>query len=308
MRSRHSLPIFALAAAVLGLLTGCAEETAPSVRPIERDPNLLVVYCACGLLPSVEAAREQFLSAYAGKSVEVTSGEPLELAKRVRSGEVPDILVFPGEAEIGELEREEHLDRASRQIMGGLSVVIAVPRGNPAQIGGPEDLMNARVTSIAVPLPGMTSPGTAAERELERTGLWQSLQAKMIVKQTPLEVLEAVSRGDVDAAVIYDPCLRLNMAEGLEVESGEPRDAQEPPAEPGEVREPPEPPAGSVEVVSSLTGGESRLTGICVAVHRRSPNALLAQRFMRALRAEIEREPEAESPESATENAPEAPR
>jgi len=289
-------PILALAAAALGLLTGCGEPTAPSAKPIARDPNLLVVYSACGLLPAVEAARDEFLAASPGKKVEVTAGEPLELVTRLRNGEVPDIFVCLGEAEIGELEREGHLDRGSRRSMGGLRLVIAVPRGNPARIRGTKDLTAERVRRIAVSTPGMTSPGSAAERELERAGIWQSLQEKITVKQTALEVLQALSGGEVDAALIYDPCLRRTVPEAPAVQSEGAPEAAESATSP-------------VEVVSPVTLDETPVTRIYAVVHKRSPNALLAQRFMRALTAEMEHgldaESPAESPESAAEIDPE---
>lgn len=291
--SSPSLSILALAAAAIGLLTGCGEPTAPSAKPIERDPNLLVVYSACGLLPAVEAARDEFLAANAGKKVEITSGEPLELVARVQNGEVPDVFVCLGEAEIGELERQGHLDRGTRHTMGGLSLVIAVPRGNPARIRGPKDLTADRVQRIAISIPGMTSPGSAAERELDRAGVWQSLQEKITVKQTALDVLRAVSGGEVDAALIYDPCLRPTSPEALALESEDAPEALGSPTNP-------------VEVVSPVTLDKTPVTRIYAAIHKRSPNGLLAQRFMRALTAEMEQEIDAESPADTAESAPEA--
>ena len=285
--SSPSLSILALAATALGLLAGCGEPTAPSAKPVARDPNLLVVYSACGLLPAVESARDQFLAASPGKKVEITAGEPLELVARVANGEVPDIFVCLGEAEIGELERQGHLDRGSRQTMGGLSLVIAVPRGNPARIRGPKDLTAERVQRIAIAIPGMTSPGSAAERELDRAGIWQSLQEKITVEQTALEVLQAVSGGEVDAALIYDPCLRRTAPKAPALRS----------------EEAPESPTNPVQVVSAVTLDETPVTRIYAVLHKRSPNGLLAQRFLRDLAAEIGQGVGDEATEEPTEPA-----
>ena len=285
--SSPSLSILALAATALGLLAGCGEPTAPSAKPVARDPNLLVVYSACGLLPAVESARDQFLAASPGKKVEITAGEPLELVARVANGEVPDIFVCLGEAEIGELERQGHLDRGSRQTMGGLSLVIAVPRGNPARIRGPKDLTAERVKRIAIAIPGMTSPGSAAERELDRAGIWQSLQEKITVEQTALEVLQAVSGGEVDAALIYDPCLRRTAPKAPALRS----------------EEAPESPTNPVQVVSAVTLDETPVTRIYAVLHKRSPNGLLAQRFLRDLAAEIGQGVGDEATEEPTEPA-----
>lgn len=285
LSSAHSLVILVLIAVVFAPLTGCGKPAPPSARPIDRDPNLLVVYCACGLMPAVEAARDDFLAASPDKKVEITSGEPRELVARVQNGEVPDVFVCRGEAEIGELEWQGHLDRSTRHAMGGLTLVIAVPRGNPAQIHGMEDLTSERVRRIAISTPGLTSLGSAAERELERAGVWESLQEKITVKQRAIEVLEVVTAGEVDAALIYSPCLGMMPQEGsAAVSEGMPDEESE------DATEIPEPATDPIEIVSPVTSAPE--TRIYTVAHKRSPNGLLAQRFIRELAAEIDGESE----------------
>jgi molybdate transport system substrate-binding protein len=249
--------VLALAAFVSLLLTGCGGETTPRTGPVRRDPNHLVVYCSCALLPLVEAARDEFLSENPTKSLAVDSDEPSALKQRVHDGEVPDILVCLGETEIGDLERQGHLDRGSRRSVGMFVPVIVVPQGNPAEVGSLDDLLLDRVKSIAVAAPGMTSMGTDAKHELERAGLWSELQDRLSVKETSLGVLRAVSAGEADAGILYDPCPRLSVGEDIPLES--------------------------VSPVTPLAAAAERSARIYAEVHKRSPNALLAQRFLRIL-------------------------
>ncbi len=252
------------------LLTGCGRETAPRTAPVKRDPNHLVVYCACAVLPLVEAAHEEFVAANPTKSLEIKSDDPRELVRRVQNGAVPDIFVCVGETEIGVLERDGHLDRGSRRSFGLLLPVIVVPAGNPAAIQSPDDLLLDRVKVIAVPAPGMTSLGTDAKHELERAKTWSKLQDKLTVKETALESLEAVSSGAVDAAILYDPCPRLDID--------------------GDIS------SDSVSPVAPLAETAERPARIYAEVHKRSPNSLLAQRFLRIL---TEPAPEALSAEES---------
>jgi ABC-type molybdate transport system substrate-binding protein len=270
MRRMLALTTFAII-----LVAGCGRETVPRRGPVKRDPNLLVVYCSCALLPLVEAARDEFISANPTKSLEITSGEPLSLAQRLRDGEVPDIFICLGETEIGVLEREGHLDRSSRRSSGTLVPVIVVPQGNPAQITGPDDLLLERVRTIAVAAPGMTSIGTDAKHELERAELWSKLQDKLSVKKTALEALQAVSAGDADAAFIYDPCPRLALGDDI--------------------------PPDSLSAVTPLAVAADRPGRIYAEIHKRSPNGLLAQRFLRILEDRGLTGPEAEAPETPVE-------
>ena len=265
-RQSTTLAMLRAAAIALALLTlyGCAEETIPSYKRLDRDPNILIVYCACGLLPLVETARDNFLAANPEKSVEITADEPRTIAARVRDGDVPDIVFLPGDAEISELERDRFLDRSSRQMMGELRLVIAVPRGNPAKVYSLTDLQKEAVRTFSISTPGITSPGTEAKQELERAKLWVPLQNTLAVRETPLQVLENIANGTVEAALIFDPCLRLDIDNDI--------------------------PAGSVELVGPVDRSPKRGISNCAVLHKRSPNQLLARRFLNALAEQTARE------------------
>jgi molybdate transport system substrate-binding protein len=245
------------AALLLVVAAGCASKPEPGKARVKRDPNLLVIYAACSLKPTLESAQAEFSARNSGKSVDLDFDEPAKLAKRIESGAVPDIVVFPGEAEIRALEAEGLLDGASRQAFGTMRLAIMVPKGNPAHIRQPQDLLNQRVKTIAIGVPGLTSVGTGAKSELERRKLWARLQEKLSYKPTPLETLKALSKGQADAAVLFEPCLRLGVG--------------------GDIA------ADSVEVVSVLTAEGEREERIFAVEHRESPNRLLAQRFFSVL-------------------------
>jgi molybdate transport system substrate-binding protein len=239
---------------------GCIGENSPFSRRVRRDPNVLVAYVACSLAPAIEERDAQFQAENAGKSVRVEADEPLNLVRRIQEGEVPDVLICPGDAEIGLLEREGYLDRGTRQAIGTLRLAIAVPASRPTPITSYKQLTSSRVTSITMSTPGITSPGTYGKHALERAALWSKLQDKLILQETPLGSLKLLAEGKADAGIIYDPCPRLYTG--------------------GDI------PPGSVTIAAPLTTDEERVARIHVVVHKRSPNSLLAQRFVRLLVAE----------------------
>jgi molybdate transport system substrate-binding protein len=263
----------ALGAALIGpvLLAGCSTPTSSPPGKVARDPNLLVVYVACGLLSVVEDARLEFEARNKGKSVQIESDEPLMLVRRVQNGDVPDILVSPGQAEIGVLEREGFLDAGSRHVIGTLALALATPRGSSLRLSSYRDLAAPEIESIAMATPGPTSLGTTGKHTLERLGLWSQVQSKLILRQTPQEALEVLVRGETDAAILYQPCLRLRLEDDIDPDS--------------------------VEVAVPADGGAERSTRVSVVVHKRSPNALLAERFIRILiKLGIGPAPEAQQP------------
>jgi molybdate transport system substrate-binding protein len=238
------------------LLLGCGGRQGVRTGKVNRDPNTLLVYVACSLTPSVEAARDQFVAANPGKSVQVESEEPLKLVERIEGGAVPDVLVLPGEAEIGLLEREGHLDGGSRTAMGELRMAVIARRGNPDQIRAASDLVTDRFRYIGMAAPGVTSPGTDGKRALEQAGLWDKIQPKLFLQERAADVLTKLEAGEVQAAIIYDPCPRLASAEKTKA---------------------------AVEIACLLSNPETATAHVYAVVHKRSPNALLAQRLLRIL-------------------------
>jgi molybdate transport system substrate-binding protein len=239
------------------LAGGCGREHVSIAGDVRRDPNVVVAYVACGFAAPTEAARMKFENDNKGKSVHIDAGEPSALVERIRSGAVPDVLICPGEAEIGMLEREGYLDRGSRQSIGTLRLAIAVHSDNATPIRSFRDLTSSTVSSVTMPIAGTTSLGTDGKRALERAGIWPDLQDKLTLQATPLGSLQRVAAGEADAAVVYDPCFALHTEGNI--------------------------PPGSVKVSVPRDAGDERSISVYVVVHKRSPNALLAQRFIRLL-------------------------
>jgi len=251
------LPTRLVAALAVAIAAGCATKPEPAKVKVNRNPNLLVIYGACSLKPTLESAQAEFAARNPGKSVELQLDEPAKLAKRIEGGAVPDIVVFPGEAEVRALEADGFLDGASRQAFGAMRLAVVVPKGKTAQLQRPEDLLRQQVKTIAIAVPGLTAVGTGAKRELERRKLWARLQEKLSFKPTPLQALKSVSEGQADAAVLFQPCLRVQLGGDIAAES--------------------------VEVACVLTSEGEREARIYAVEHRESPNRLLAQRFFSVL-------------------------
>ena len=110
------------------------------------------------------------------------------------------------------------------------------------------------------------------------------------MKPIPFEVLEAVSRGEVQAAILFDPCLRAGLA-SAEADGKSPTNAAIEPA--------------SLEFIGPLTAEEDRATQIEAECHKRSPNSGLAQRYLRSLEAQIQSAPPLETPQAPAEPTPE---
>jgi len=258
----------------LTLSAGCLREPVGtgSSRPVRRDPNLLVIYAVCALAPGLELARSEFEAQNPGRTVDIWFGDPTTLVDRVESGGVPDLLICLGEVELGLLQREGFVDPLPNQTIGGYHLVIATPAVSEVRITTPQDLLATDVGSIAMASPGTASIGTDGKKALERLGLWNQLQKKLKLYQKPQEVLEALSQGEVAAAIIYDPCPALALQEALSPDSVV-------------VALPLTTSKGAPDKAAPAVDQE-RLVYVRAATHKRSPNSGLAQRFVKLLGSE----------------------
>jgi len=248
--------------ALLGLLlvaAGCGTRRGAAGRRAASDPNVVVVYVSCGLASVIEAARVKFEAENKGRFVEIETGEPLALMRKLQEGAKADVFVCLGEAEIGALERDGILEKSSRGEIGKYSLVLATPSAKPA-IADCQDLDSPKVEAVVMPAPGFDSLGTYAKRELERLKLWLPIQSKLHVHDTPLKALQALAAGKADVGVLFDPCPLLNMADKV--------------------------PAHSVTQGPALSQKNAKPTAITIGVHKRSPKALLAHHFATLLGSE----------------------
>ena len=189
--------------AIAGLVALLAWNSAPPPRAPLSEP--LLVYCAAGLKPAVEAAaadyqREQKVSVqlqYGG------SGTLLSNLKVSRRGD----LFIPADTSFVELGRSNGL-LAEVMPVARMSAVIAVARGNPKGIGSARDLLRDGVR-VSLGNPESVAIGAVARTALVRSGDWPALSARAVVfKPTVNDVANDVKLGAVDAGIVWDATLR----------------------------------------------------------------------------------------------------
>lgn len=189
----------------LVLLAGCARAKKSAPSAASGDPDTLVAYVACALVPAMEVAGARFSAAYPGKALKIESGDPTALVEKIEGGATPDILICIGDSEFGMLERDGLADSSLRRSVGALKLAFAGPTSSPP-IANPDELASDSVKSVALPLAGVTSLGTDAKHALERLGVWNRIQDKLALRRNGGEAISALVKGDASVGVIYDPC------------------------------------------------------------------------------------------------------
>jgi molybdate transport system substrate-binding protein len=194
----------AILASVL-LLGGCAA-TVPGDGPSGE----LTVYAAASLGPAFEEISAAFEGAHDGVDVRplVLDGSQV-LATQIAEGAPADVFASADEATMRRVADET--DKPA--LFATNTLVIAVPPGNPAAIGGLADLANPRTTVV---LCAREVPCGASSRALLEAARVEVDPASE--EQSVGAVLAKVGAGEADAGLVYRTDVARGGVESVEAE------------------------------------------------------------------------------------------
>jgi len=138
-----------------------------------------------------------------GTKVTFSFGASGELEKQIEAGAPLDVFASAAEREMDELEGKNLIDRATRADFVRNSLVLVVPRDSKLELHSFSGLEQPGVTKIAIGNPKTVPAGQYAQQLLRNTQLWPNLESRLILAENVRQVLDYVSRGEVDAGIVY---------------------------------------------------------------------------------------------------------
>lgn len=163
----------------------------------------LVLFCAAGLKPPVEAVAKAYEQEF-GISVQVQYGGSGTLLANLTVADRGDLFLAADDTYL-ELARSNGL-LAEVVPLARLTPVIAVARGNPRGVRGPDDLPSL---PVALANPEAAAVGRTARDLLRRSGQWASLADRVkVFKPTVNDVANDIKLGAVDAGIVWDATVR----------------------------------------------------------------------------------------------------
>jgi molybdenum ABC transporter molybdate-binding protein len=171
----------------------------------------LVVFCAAGLKPPVEAAARLYQQEY-GVEVQLQYGGSNTLLATLQVSDRADLYI-PADDSYAVTAREKGLiDEALP--LARMRPVVAVRQGNPKQIRSLDDLLS-RELRVAQANPEAAAVGKVAKAALTPKGKWDALENRVVVtKPTVNDVAADVQLGAVDAGIVWD--VTVKSIDGLE--------------------------------------------------------------------------------------------
>lgn len=162
----------------------------------------LMIFSGAGLIKPMEEMRANFEKKQ-NITVDVHYGSSGEIFAGVAAGQPCDVLI-PGDEKYTEdaLKNgwviEDTITKLVRHIP-----VIAVPKGNPANVMGFKDLIRPGVR-VAIGDPKAPAIGRVAKKMLQKAGIWdQATQNIAVYAPTVNQLLIYVALKQVDAAIIW---------------------------------------------------------------------------------------------------------
>ena len=220
--------VLLLAVVAMGGLLVARQRSAPEAAPAAG----LVVYAPCGMSSPIAVATQRFREANPGAQVQVVFDNAIVLVRKIRKGDRPDVIMSPGELEMRHLVEEGFVDAATVTDFGTLDLVVIAPTKTKG-LDSIQGLTSPSIKTISLADPKYNSIGYYGAEALKSMGLWESLQAKLLLREYPLEAVTLATNGQVDAGITYLTCpldTAPEKADGSDVRIVEtiPRDAYPP--------------------------------------------------------------------------------
>lgn len=144
------------------------------------------------------------------------------LARQIEAGAPADVFFSADEAQMDVLANKGLIDKGTRKaLLGNMLVIVTAPSG--PVITKVADLGGSAIKRISVGDPKAVPVGVYAKKHLEKLGLWEALQPKLVPAENVRTALAVVESGNAEAGIVYktDAAISRNVKVALEIPAAE---------------------------------------------------------------------------------------
>ncbi|RCS23935.1 molybdate ABC transporter substrate-binding protein [Phyllobacterium salinisoli] len=158
----------------------------------------VTVFAAASMQDVVEEAARAF-SGREGVEVTFSFAASSVLAKQIEAGAPASIFISADEDWMNYLEERKLISAASRRVIAGNALVIAMQAGEKR--GEAADIL--RAGRFAMGDPSNVPAGKYGKAALEKLGLWTEVEKNAVFAENVRVALQYVNRGEANAAIVY---------------------------------------------------------------------------------------------------------
>ncbi|HWO96463.1 MAG TPA: molybdate ABC transporter substrate-binding protein [Bacillus sp. (in: firmicutes)] len=197
MKSKYSYFIIPLAILLIVFISGCSETNKTS----ETDAVELKVAAASDLSSAFKEAGKVF-EKETNSHITFSFGSSGQLAEQIENGAPFDVYAAANIEFVNHLKEKELIIPDTQTTYAFGRIGIASPRNRNLSIKTMEDLLKPEVKKIAIANPDHAPYGLAAKQALEKAGLWDKIEDKVVYGRNISDTLSFIETGNVEAGII----------------------------------------------------------------------------------------------------------
>ena len=163
----------------------------------------LTVSAAASLTNAFPEIGKGFEQQHPGTKVIFNFAATGPLLQQIAQGAPVDVFASADQKTMNQAQEKGLIVPASRKDFVSNTLVLIVPQDSKLALSGLKDLASAAVKRVALGNPASVPVGRYTQEALTKAGLWEALQPKLILGESVRQVLDYVSRGEVDAGFVF---------------------------------------------------------------------------------------------------------
>jgi len=163
----------------------------------------LIISAAASLTDAFKDIEPGFEAAHPGVDVVMNFAASGALFRQIEQGAPADVFASANPKWMAKAVEAGFVKSGDDVVFAQNSLVLATPADNPAGITGVSDLTGDKVKSIGIGTPKTVPAGQYTQEALTAQGLYETLTPKMIFGESVRQVLDYLSRGEVDCGFVY---------------------------------------------------------------------------------------------------------
>jgi molybdate transport system substrate-binding protein len=163
----------------------------------------VIFSAAISMKDAVEELGKSFAARRPGLTLRYNFGSSGELQKQIEAGAPVDLFISAAQRQMDELQQKNLIAAPSRRNFARNGLTVIKPSQSRLDLANPADLLDPRVTRIAIGNPRTVPVGQYSEQSLKALGLWDRLQPRLVLAENVRQTLDYVARGEVEAGFVY---------------------------------------------------------------------------------------------------------
>jgi molybdate transport system substrate-binding protein len=193
---------FAFACFLLFVLSGC--QVFPKIRltPTSTYPVEEITVAAAADLQFAFTDIAKLYQEQTGRKVTLVFGSTGQLVQQIENGAPFDLVAAANTSYIERLVDQGLAIPDSAALYARGRIVLAVNLKSGIEAIKLEDLLSEKIQHIAIANPEHAPYGLAAKQALQKQGLWDQLQSKLVFGENVRQALQFVQTGDAEVGII----------------------------------------------------------------------------------------------------------